>query len=74
MKEMGLRLALGLLWLLHWLPLPWLAALAHRLLAEAVGDDAARLFIGRIDAVNHAGMAVSTGQVQHIQAFRRQES
>ena len=31
MKEMGLRLALGLLWLLHWLPLPWLAALAHRL-------------------------------------------
>ena len=31
MKEIGLRLALGLLWLLHWLPLPWLAALAHRL-------------------------------------------
>ena len=31
MKEIGLRLALRLLWLLHWLPLPWLAALAHRL-------------------------------------------
>ena len=25
------RAVLGLLWLLHWLPLPWLAALAHRL-------------------------------------------
>ena len=27
--EAGIRLALGILWLLHWLPLPWLAALGH---------------------------------------------
>lgn len=31
MKNIGLRLLLGLLWLLHWLPLPWLAAFAHGL-------------------------------------------
>jgi len=28
-KDLGIRLALGLLWLLHWLPLPVLAALAR---------------------------------------------
>jgi len=28
-KEAGIRLALAVLWLLHWLPLPCLAALAH---------------------------------------------
>ena len=31
MKGVGLRIGLGLLWLLHWLPLPWLAAFSHRL-------------------------------------------
>ena len=29
MKEGGIRLALAILWLLHWLPLPVLAALSH---------------------------------------------
>jgi KDO2-lipid IV(A) lauroyltransferase len=29
LKEGGIRLALAILWLLHWLPLPMLAALAH---------------------------------------------
>lgn len=31
MKTLGVRLALGLLWLLHWLPLPMLAALGRGL-------------------------------------------
>jgi KDO2-lipid IV(A) lauroyltransferase len=31
MKHLPIRVALGLLWLLHWLPLPVLAALAHGL-------------------------------------------
>ncbi len=30
-SQAGIRLAVGLLWLLHWLPLPVLAALAHAL-------------------------------------------
>ena len=30
-KDAGIRLALALLWLLHWLPLPVLAAIAHGL-------------------------------------------
>lgn len=30
-SQAGIRLAIGLLWLLHWLPLPVLAALAHGL-------------------------------------------
>jgi KDO2-lipid IV(A) lauroyltransferase len=30
-KEVGIRLGLGLLWLLHWLPLPVLAAIARRM-------------------------------------------
>ena len=29
LKEGGIRLALGILWLLHWLPLPVLAAIAR---------------------------------------------
>ncbi|MFT3857751.1 MAG: lipid A biosynthesis acyltransferase [Aquabacterium sp.] len=39
-KEGGIRLALGILWLLHWLPLPVLAALSHgmgRLLYRLAG-------------------------------------
>lgn len=40
-KEGGIRLALGILWLLHWLPLPVLAALSHtmgRLLYRLAGS------------------------------------
>ena len=41
MKELGIRLGLGLLWLLHWLPLPVLAAIARglgRLLYRLAGS------------------------------------
>ncbi len=31
MKSFGIRVFLGLMWLLHWLPLPVLAALGQRL-------------------------------------------
>lgn len=41
MKTIGMYLGLGILWVLHWLPLPWLAALAHglsRLLYRVAGS------------------------------------
>ena len=56
MKEMGLRLALGLLWLLHWLPLPWLSASASR------GDTAAPAVARSAHSVIHSAAAPTSGR------------